>query len=57
MYFGTYGLRKAWLHKCLRSLVSEVPWTSNMVNGPKHCLKLNHSLFTIFIDPCVANSG
>ena len=28
---------KRWLDKCLKSLVSEDPWTSNMVNLAKHC--------------------
>ena len=28
---------KTWLSKCLKSLVSEDAWTSNMVNVPKHC--------------------
>ena len=36
MYFRTYELQKTWLDKCLKSLVSEDPLTSNMVNGPKH---------------------
>ena len=30
--------------------VSEDPSTSNMVNAPKHCSKLDDSTFTIFID-------
>ena len=37
MHFRNYGLRKTWLDKCLSSPVSEDPWKSNMVNGPKHC--------------------
>ena len=37
MYFGNYRQRKTWLEKCLKSLVSEEPLTSNMVNGPKNC--------------------
>ena len=28
---------KTWLDKCLKSLVSEDPSTSNTVNVPKHC--------------------
>ena len=35
MYFLNYGFRKALLDKCLKSRVSEDPWTSNMVNGIK----------------------
>ena len=36
MCFLTYGLRKAWLDKYLKSPISEKPSTSNMVKGPKH---------------------
>ena len=55
MYFWTYGLRKTWLGKRLKSPLSEDPSTSNMVNGPKHCWNLNDSTFTIFIDRCEEN--
>ena len=37
MYFGSYRLRKPWLDKCLKGLVSEDPSISNMVRGTKHC--------------------
>ena len=37
MYFRNYGLQKTWLDQCLKSLVSEDPPKSNMVNGSKHC--------------------
>ena len=37
MYFGSYGLRKLWLDKCVKSPVSENPWKSNRVDAPKHC--------------------
>ena len=57
MYFWTYGLRKTPLDKCLKSPVSEEPSTTDVVNGSKHCWKLNDSTFTIFIDPCECNSG
>ena len=57
MYFWTYGLRKTWLDKCLKSLVSEDSSTKNMVNGPNHCWNMNDSIFTIFIDPFEGNSG
>ena len=57
MYFWTYGHRKTFLNKCLKGLVSDNPWTSNMVNGPKHCWNLNNKTFTIFIGPCEKNSG
>ena len=46
---------KTWLDKCQKSPVSEDPSTSNMVNGTKHRWNLNHSTFTIFIDPCEEN--
>ena len=49
MYFWTYGLRKTWLDKCLKSPFSDNPSTINMVNVPKHCWNLNDSTFTIFI--------
>ena len=45
------------LDKYIKGSVSEDPSTSNMVNGPKHCTKLNDSTFTILIHPCEANSG
>ena len=56
MYFWTYGLRKTRLDKCLKSLVSEDPSTSNMVNGPKLRWNLNDRTFTTFINPCERNS-
>ena len=46
---GNYGLRKTWLDNCLKSLVSNDPSTSNMVNGANHCWNLNDSSFTVFI--------
>ena len=49
--FWTYGLRKSWLDKCLKSPVSEDPLTSNIVNRPKHCSKLNNSIFTYLVIP------
>ena len=55
MYFRKYGHRKTWLRKCLKSPVVEEPLTSNVVNGPKHCLNLNGTIFTIFIDHCEGN--
>ena len=33
------------------------PFTSNIVNGPKHCSKLNDTTLTMFIDPCEGYSG
>ena len=57
MYISTYGHRKTWLDQCLKSHVSEDPSTSDVVNGAKHCSKLNDSTFTIFIDPFQDNSG
>ena len=55
MYFWTYGLQKTWLDKCLKSPLSDDASTSNMVNGPKHCLKLNDSALIIFFDPSEGN--
>ena len=57
MYFSTYGLRKTWLDKCLKTLVSEDPLTSKMENGPKNFWNFNHNTFTIFIDPSADNRG
>ena len=37
MHFGSYGLRKPWLDKYLKSIVSEDTWKCNMDDGPKHC--------------------
>ena len=51
MCIRTYGLPNAWLDNCLKGPVSDDPATSRIVNGPKHCSKLNDSTFTIFINP------
>ena len=48
--FWIYRLRNTLLNKCLKSLVSEDPSTSDMGNGQKHCWNLKDSTFTIFID-------
>ena len=37
MYFQIYGLPKMWFDKYQKSIASEYPWRSNMVNGPKQC--------------------
>ena len=37
MFLQNYELRKTWLEKCLKTLASDDPSTSNMVNGTKHC--------------------
>ena len=37
MRFGSYGLQKPWLEKCLKRPVAVDPSKSNMVNGLKHC--------------------
>ena len=55
MYFRTYGLRKTWLYKCLKSPFSEDPLRSNKVNGQKHCSKGNERPITIL--PCEGNSS
>ena len=49
MYFRKYWLQKTWLDKCLKSPVSEDFSTSNMVNGPKHCWNLHHSIFIFLL--------
>ena len=40
MCFQNYGVHKTWLDECLKSLVSDDPTKSNMVNAPKHCANL-----------------
>ena len=52
MYFWVYGVKKTWLDKCLKSLDSEDPSKSDMVNGPKRYWNLTDTTFSIFIDPC-----
>ena len=47
MYFAKSGVQKAWLDKCLKSVLSLYPSTSNMVNRPKHYSNLNDCTFTI----------
>ena len=37
MDFRNYELRKTWLDNCLKSPLSEDPWTGNMVSRPKQC--------------------
>ena len=37
MYFPNYGLPKSRLYKYQKSIASEYPWTSNMVDRPKNC--------------------
>ena len=50
MSFRIYGLQNTWLDICLKSPVSEDPFSGNMVNGPKHCRDLNGSTVTLFSD-------
>ena len=52
MYFWVYGVKKTLLDKCLKSLDSEDPSKSDMVNGPKRYWNLTDNTFSIFIDPC-----
>ena len=52
MYFRNFGLRKTWLNKSLKCPLSEDPLTSNMLKRTKHCINLNRTTFTIFIDHC-----
>ena len=55
MYFPNSILLKTWLYKCQKSIDSEYPWTSNMVNGPKHRWNVNSGTLIIFIDHCEGN--
>ena len=41
--------------KCLKRPVSEDRSTSKIVDVPKHCWNLHHSIFMWFIDPCQIN--
>ena len=50
MYVQNYGLHKTCLDKWVKIPISKDPWTSKMVKGPKYCLNLNDSTFTIVID-------
>ena len=54
-YFRNYGLRKIWLHQCLKSPVSRDPSERNMVNAPKPCWNLHGSTFIRFIEWCECN--
>ena len=56
MYFQKYGLRKRWLDKCLKNLVSEDTFTSNIAKGLKRCCNVSDSTITTFIDHCEHNS-
>ena len=50
--FPKLRIPKSWLHKCLKSPVSEHPWTSNMVNGPntaKICITAHSSYLLITV--------
>ena len=38
------------IDKCLKSCVSEDPWTENMGNSSKQCSNLNDSTFTKFLN-------
>ena len=50
MLFRNDRLQKAWLLKCLKSPVSELLCTINMLEGPKHCWNLQGSICVIFFD-------
>ena len=39
-----------WLAKFPKTPISQDPSSTNVVNGSTHCLNLNDSTFTIFID-------
>ena len=57
MFFWTYGHQETWLDIWLKIPVPEDRSTSNMINGPKNCSKLNDSTITRFIDTCEGDSG
>ena len=40
---------KTWLDNCLKRLVSDDPFTRNIINVSKHCWNLHHSTFIIFL--------
>ena len=46
MYFSKYRLRKTWLDKCLKSHVSEDPYTDNMENWSKQSSNLNDRIIS-----------
>ena len=46
---------KTWPNKCLKAPLPDDPSTSNMVNVPKHCPNLHHSIFIILTDHCQVN--
>ena len=50
MYFRKYRLQQKWLNKCLKSRISEDPYTENMPNRSKHGSNPNKSTFTKFIN-------
>ena len=49
-YFRNCGLRKIWLHQCIKSPVSTDPSESNMVNAPKRCSNLDRGTSIRFIN-------
>ena len=51
MYFWNYGLQKT----CLKSPLSDVPRTSNMVNGRRIAWNMHDSAFIVFIDQSAEN--
>ena len=55
MYFGNYGLPKAYLDQWLESPFPEDTSKRNMANAPKHCSHLEDSPFTTFIDQWEVN--
>ena len=54
-YFRDYGLRKTWLHQCLKSHVSTDLSERNTVNAGNHCWNLHGTTFTIFTNNCECN--
>ena len=50
MYFGKSRLRKIWLDECLKSPVSDHPYTENMVYMSKGYCDRSGSTFTKYIN-------
>ena len=50
MYFRNYRLSKTRLDDSLKSAVSELPSTVNMLKGPKQLSNLHESTFIRFFD-------
>ena len=50
MYFRKYGFANRFLHKYIKSAVSQYPSTSNIVKALKHISNYHGGTFIILID-------